>query len=160
MCVCLYLQSRVWLSCYPTDCSPPGSSVHGIFQQKYWSGGDLPGQPECPAALAGGFSWCHWAAGEAQGTLRLWLMHSFYKHSDKKRGWSWSWVGFISGWIQETYLFSQAPNQEKTQGWELRVGAGEGRSSALYFHQTSYTRKRTGSKGCPFRLKPSPSLYL
>ena len=34
--------------CDPMDCSPPGSSVHGISQQEYWSGlpflspGDLP----------------------------------------------------------------------------------------------------------------------
>ena len=34
--------------CVPMDYSPPGSSVHGIFQQEYWSGlpcpppGDLP----------------------------------------------------------------------------------------------------------------------
>ena len=52
--------------CDPTDCSPPGSSVHGIFQAKYWSElpfplpGDLtnPGiQPTCPSvpALAGRF---------------------------------------------------------------------------------------------------------
>ena len=24
--------------CDPMDCSPPGSSVHGISQQEYWSG--------------------------------------------------------------------------------------------------------------------------
>ena len=24
--------------CNPMDCSPPGSSVHGFFRQKYWSG--------------------------------------------------------------------------------------------------------------------------
>ena len=28
--------------CYPMDCSLPGSSVHGIFQQEYWSGVPLP----------------------------------------------------------------------------------------------------------------------
>ena len=34
--------------CNPLDCSPPGSSVHGILQAKIWSGlpcppsGDLP----------------------------------------------------------------------------------------------------------------------
>ena len=34
--------------CDPMDCSPPGSSVHGIFRQEYWSGllfsppGDFP----------------------------------------------------------------------------------------------------------------------
>ena len=26
----------------PIDCSPPGSSVHGIFQAEYWSGMPLP----------------------------------------------------------------------------------------------------------------------
>ena len=26
----------------PMDCSPPGSSVHGIFQQEYWSGVPSP----------------------------------------------------------------------------------------------------------------------
>ena len=29
--------------CDPVDCSPPGSSVHGIFQEEYWSG--LPWAP-------------------------------------------------------------------------------------------------------------------
>ena len=47
--------------CDPMDCSPPGSSVHGILQE-YWSGlpfpspGDLPDpgiEPASPA-LAGG----------------------------------------------------------------------------------------------------------
>ena len=45
------------------DCSPPGSSVHEIIQQEYWSGlpfrfpGDLPGPDTEPTslALAGGF---------------------------------------------------------------------------------------------------------
>ena len=26
----------------PMDCSPPGSSILGIFQQEYWSGVPLP----------------------------------------------------------------------------------------------------------------------
>ena len=50
--------------CDPMDCSPLGSSVHGIFRQEHWSGlpfpapGDLPDpgiEPEAPAspALAG-----------------------------------------------------------------------------------------------------------
>ena len=45
----LALQSYLTL-CDPVDCSPPGSSVHGIFPQEYGSGlpfptpGDLP----CP----------------------------------------------------------------------------------------------------------------
>ena len=28
--------------CNPTDCSPPGSSVHGISRQEYWSGLPCP----------------------------------------------------------------------------------------------------------------------
>ena len=44
--------------CEPMDCNPPGSSVHGILQAKYWSGlpfpspGDLPDpgiKPRSPA---------------------------------------------------------------------------------------------------------------
>ena len=47
--------------CYPMDCSPPGSSVHGILWQEYWSGlpcpplGDLPNpgiKPRSPALQA------------------------------------------------------------------------------------------------------------
>jgi len=30
----LSLLSHVWLFCYPTNCSPPGSSVHGILQAR------------------------------------------------------------------------------------------------------------------------------
>ena len=45
------------------DCSPPGSSVHGISRQEYWSGvpfpslGDLPdsGIKAMSPSLAGGF---------------------------------------------------------------------------------------------------------
>ena len=44
-------------SCDPMDCSPSGSSVHGISQQKYWSWlpfpspGDLPDPGIKPASL-------------------------------------------------------------------------------------------------------------
>ena len=59
-------QSVVSDSVQPHDCSPPGSSVHGILQTEHWSGlpspppGDLPDpgiEPEslASAALAGGF---------------------------------------------------------------------------------------------------------
>ena len=45
------------------DCSPPDSSVHGIFQEEYWkrlpfpTSGDLPdpGIPPASPVLAGGF---------------------------------------------------------------------------------------------------------
>ena len=56
----LKLLSPVHL-CDPMDCSLPGSSIHGIFQQEYWSGlpcpppGDLsnPGiEPRSPVLQA------------------------------------------------------------------------------------------------------------
>ena len=64
VCMCLVAQLCPTLG-NPMDCSPPGSSVHGIFQQEYWSGlpfpspGDLPNPGINPAsltspALAGG----------------------------------------------------------------------------------------------------------
>ena len=43
--------------CNPMDCSPPGSSVHGIFRLEYWSGfpfptpGDLSGPGIKPSSL-------------------------------------------------------------------------------------------------------------
>ena len=76
---CVYaklLQSCLAL-CDPMDCSPPGSSVHGIFQARTleWvampSSGDLPGpevEPvslETPALQADSFLLSH------QGTLRM-----------------------------------------------------------------------------------------
>ena len=70
-CVCSVAQSCETL-CDPMDCSPPGSSVHAIFRQEYWSGlpfpppGDLPDpriEPATPASpeLAGRspLSLCH-----------------------------------------------------------------------------------------------------
>ena len=59
------IQGRVRLShsvlqlfCNPRDCSPPGSSVQGIFSKEYWSWlplptpGDLPDPGIEPASLA------------------------------------------------------------------------------------------------------------
>ena len=45
-CMKVKSESEVTQSCLtlsdPMDCSPPGSSVHGTFQAKYWSGVPLP----------------------------------------------------------------------------------------------------------------------
>ena len=38
VCVCVLVAQLCPTLCDPTDCSPPGSSVHGILQQEYWSG--------------------------------------------------------------------------------------------------------------------------
>ena len=34
--------------CNPSHCSPPGSSVHGILQQEYWSGLPFPSPGDLP----------------------------------------------------------------------------------------------------------------
>ena len=55
--MCSVAQSCLTL-CNSMDYSPPGSSVHGIFQQEYWSGlqcsspGDLPNPGIKPTSLA------------------------------------------------------------------------------------------------------------
>ena len=45
-CMKVKSESEVAQSCPtlsdPMDCSPPGFSIHGIFQQEYWSGLPLP----------------------------------------------------------------------------------------------------------------------
>ena len=64
VCVCVCVQSlQLCLTlCDPMDCSPPGSSVHGILQARilglpFPSPGDLPnpGMEPVSPALAGGF---------------------------------------------------------------------------------------------------------
>ena len=74
-CACTRACSVVFDSFDPLDCSPPGSSVHGIFQAKIWSGmpfpppGDPPDpriKPTSPASpeLQSEFfySWATWEA--------------------------------------------------------------------------------------------------
>ena len=57
----VHMLSRVRLFCDPMDCSPTGSTVHGVPRQEYWSGlpfpspGDLPvteTEPELPESPA------------------------------------------------------------------------------------------------------------
>ena len=82
LCVCAKsLQSRLTLYS-PMDCSPPGSSAHGISRQECWSGlpcllGDLPDpkiEPESlmSLALADRFFTTR-ATGDALGILYLML---------------------------------------------------------------------------------------
>ena len=62
------LQLRLAL-CSPVDHSPPGSSVHGILQQEYWSGLPFPSpgylsdpetKPASPAFQADSLLLSHW----------------------------------------------------------------------------------------------------
>ena len=73
--VCFRSLSRVPLFCDPMGCSLPGSSVHGISQQEYWSGlplpslGDLPKpgiEPPSPVSCISRRALYHHATREAQ----------------------------------------------------------------------------------------------
>ena len=65
VCVCAQSHPTLW---DPTECSPPGSSGHGISRQEHWSGlpfpppGDLPDpgiKPTSPALQAHSLPWIH-----------------------------------------------------------------------------------------------------
>ena len=36
--VCAQSRQLCPILCNPMDCSPPGSSIHGILQEEYWNG--------------------------------------------------------------------------------------------------------------------------
>ena len=46
-CVCLPTQLCLTL-CDPIDCNPPGPSVHGMLQARYWSGLPFPSPGDIP----------------------------------------------------------------------------------------------------------------
>ena len=54
-CVKVKSKSEVTQSCLTLsnsmDCSLPGSSIHGIFRQEYWSGMPLPSPEQCGDSL-------------------------------------------------------------------------------------------------------------
>ena len=64
---------HVWLFCNPMDCSPPGSSVHGILQARLlewvaisFSSGIFLTQESNPRLLFGRWSLYHWVTWKAQ----------------------------------------------------------------------------------------------
>ena len=89
-CVCLVAQMGPSL-CGPMECSPPGSSVHGIFsRQEHWSGvpfpppGDLPDpgiEPRFPVSppVAGRFFTTS-ATWEARPHVRPQILTHFLLH--------------------------------------------------------------------------------
>ena len=57
----------------PMDCNLPGSSIHGIFQAKYWSGVALPSpMVTCYGSPNGLGQYCWWVV------LYVSLRHSFH----------------------------------------------------------------------------------
>ena len=115
--VCAWSFSSVWL-CDPLDGSPPGSSVHGIFQARIlewfsisFSKGSSPPRDQtsisCVSCFAGGFFMC-WAIQESLSlTLNL---------------------GYISNWLRQIKWNRSEIAQEPSQvfkrlpipSWSLR----------------------------------------
>ena len=82
MCTCVRLVTQLWPTlCNSTDYSPPGSSVHGISQQEYWSGllfpsGDLPDpgiKPVSPAWQADSLPLSHQGSPTYYHAHTCWL---------------------------------------------------------------------------------------
>ena len=68
LCTCACMHRTVWL-CDPVDCSPPGSSVHGVFPDKntgvgchFFLQGTFPTQGSNPHLLC----LLHWQVGSLQ----------------------------------------------------------------------------------------------
>ena len=88
-CVCLHAKSlQLCLSlCNPIDCSPPGSSVHGILQARIWNGYHfllqgiflIQGLNSCLLCLL------PWQAGSLPLAPPLMDFNSYCSTSDSKR---------------------------------------------------------------------------
>ena len=76
----LQLLTHVQLLCDPMDCSPPGSSIHGIFQAGVWSGLPFPSpgessQPSDQTRVShiAGRCFTVWATREAMVSNKIWV---------------------------------------------------------------------------------------
>ena len=70
--IVVWLFSSAWLSLDPTDCSPPGCSVHGLFQARilewvaiFFPRGSCRPRDQTHVSYIGRQILCHWATREA-----------------------------------------------------------------------------------------------
>ena len=118
--------------CDPMDCSLPGSSVHGISRQEYWSGlavtspGDLPdsgikpGSPACRQIL---YPLSH------QGNTLLWRDIKLMMHYNIFQRWRVLYQSLPQSqacarqeelWVTHTILFSRVlHSQDKLCSWAV-----------------------------------------
>ena len=63
--VCVKLLQSYATLCDPMDCSPPGFSVYGILQARYWNGWLCPSPGDFPTQGSNLHLFCllHWQAG-------------------------------------------------------------------------------------------------
>ena len=121
MCSVVQSDSIVW---DPMDCSPPGSSVHGIFPgKKYWSG--LPFPPPGIFLTQGLnprlLSLLHWRAHSLSlhhlGSLKYYMIiftwhckkqnYSNRKHSPHEYMWQFLWM---NEWINSSVSIPPSPS--------------------------------------------------
>ena len=85
-CMCVFQVTSAVSLCNPMDCSPPGSSVHGILQEEYRSGLSCPPLRDLPDPGIEPTSLCllHWQAGSLPlvptGKPRIWVLWSICQH--------------------------------------------------------------------------------
>ena len=111
---------------FSLDCSPPGSSVHGLSRQQSCSGfpfpspGDLPDpgiEPGSPALQADSLPLSH------QGSPNMLIV--LFKKLRR-----WLWFPFMLGEDLHSYTFSLPPSSANSfftvlQLWHLEVGGGK-----------------------------------
>ena len=61
--------------CSPTDCSLPGSSVHGILQARLWSGWPFPTPGDLPDLR-------HWTHGSCSSCTGRWILYHWATRED------------------------------------------------------------------------------
>ena len=111
----IYVLTHIQL-CNPMNCSPPGSSVHGIFRQEYWSGLPFPTSGHLPnpgiesvslvSALAGGFF-----TTAPPGKPMVYVNNGILLSHKKNE-----MMPFAATWMQlETIILSEISQKEKNK---------------------------------------------
>ena len=86
ICCCLVAKLLSWHFCNPRDCSPPGSSVHGIFQARilecvaisFSRESSQPRDQTCVSCVGRQILYC-WATGEAHiPNVFMWKMYLLF----------------------------------------------------------------------------------
>ena len=115
-------------SCSPTDCNPPGSSLHGIFQARIlervaisFSRGSSQPRDRTQDSCIGRRIFCHWATREALLALHWWREKSpLDSLMSEIKSSVWKWCMFL---LPSGQNWSHAHTSKVRQGVEVgRLG--------------------------------------
>ena len=127
--LCLVAQSCLTL-CIPMDCSPAVSSVHGIFQEEYWSRLPCPSPEDLPNP---GIEPCDWTHCRQifyhlchQGSPRIleWVTYPFSRETSQPRNRtrvSWILGGFFTSWATWEAPLNRYTYTRKTNFFRART---------------------------------------